>query len=96
MILNIEKAFKFVAKKENINVEELELNNVTFFADLRNVFEYVYTEDNDYRINDLTDIIQSITVDDMKKENVDNVIDYLAITWEHLTITPYGYVTYEI
>lgn len=94
MKLNEKEAYAHVASINNKSYKEVKNDMGTvFFSNLDEVFEFVY---EGVSCDIILDLIKDITIDDMKKDGVKNPLDCLVINWDHLYITPYGYVKYEI
>lgn len=94
--LNMEKAFKWYANKEGLAIEEVEC--FPFFSDLQEVFEYIYIDENDSHQESI-DVIRMLATMDIRKvieSETSTLAEYIALDWERLERTPYGYIAKEI
>lgn len=97
---NKEKAYEYFAKENsefNVTVEDLE-HNGEFYDNLHDVFEWIYEDESNSveELEETIDLLAEVTVEQMRDAGVGTAAEYLAITWENLHVTPYGYVKWYV
>lgn len=90
--LNEEKARTWYAEKHGLS--EIQKEDLNFFTNLEEVFEYVYLDDRDSHQDTINTLrqISNIDVNSIIEAGAKNIAEYLALSWGWLEITPYGYI----
>lgn len=86
-----QKALQFVADKTGRSIRHVEDDSVVF-STLRKAFDFIYSDVNGHYDNNILDLIEGVTIEDMNKSDTTNVLDHLTIVSEGIHITPYGIV----
>lgn len=91
--INKDKAFDYISKEFDIDKQIL-IDECCFYNDLNEVFEYIYLDENDNYSDYINTIrmMAQVTIEEMQEIGANNIAEYLALTWDWLYITPYGYV----
>ena len=94
--LNSDKAKEWYANEEGLTVEEVE--DYPFFKNLEEVFEWVYLDENDSHqdVIDTCKWISNIDIQKVVEAGANSIAEYLALEWERLRATPYGYLAVEV
>lgn len=96
--LNKDKAIEWYVKNEGIELDEYEKDEIILFSTLSEVFEYVYTDEAD-SVGDVHSVLMeavNVDVHDVVTARANTVAEYLALQWERLVVTPYGYIAIQI
>lgn len=94
--LNEEKAKQWYAEKENLSFDDVV--DYPFFDSLNSIFEWVYLDENDSHQDTINTAkyLASIDVNEVVKSGANTIAEYLALSWERTTLTPYGYLVVEL
>ena len=94
--LNEGKAHEWYANQEGLSIDEVGF--YPFFNNLQEVFQYVYVDENDSHQDtiDMLNKVSSMDITQIAESGAKTIAEYLALDWERLRATPYGYIAIEI